>query len=350
MTLRSAPAAVRRAPRLAGEHLASASSVQTLSWADLLAEGEQALADRERHRGGDPLEPSSASGIDASSVPTDRAQWRRAALSREARWILEDVGGFSPAGLLGVLRDPAPEAAVERFRGLLAARLAGQPLQHVLGHASFRSLDLLVDRRVLVPRPETELLGGLAVSYLGQRRRATGRGSLALDLGTGSGALSLSLAVECDDLEIYAVDCSPSALAVARLNRDRLGVGARAVTLLCGSWYEPLARSLEHRFDLIVANPPYLAEHEWAELPAEVREFDPAIALVAGPTGLEAIGAVLEGATRFLAPGGCLLVEIAPAQKDTVRRQAESLGLVDVGVERDLSDRPRILRASAPDR
>lgn len=348
MSLRSSQAAVRRAPGLSAEHPVPSSSFPVASWAALLAEGEQALADPSRHRDGDPARGGSPLG-NASAAPTDSEQWRRAASAREARWILEDVGGFSPAGLLRALHDPAPEAAVERFRGLLAARLAGQPLQHVLGHASFRSLDLLIDRRVLVPRPETELLGGLAVRYLAERRRVTGGGSLALDLGTGSGALALSLAVECVDLEIYAVDCSASALAVASLNRARLGPGAATVTLLCGSWYEPLGRSLERRFDLIVANPPYLAAHEWAGLPAEVREFDPAIALVAGPTGFEAIGAVLEGAMRFLVPGGRLLVEIAPAHKDTVCRQAESLGLVDVAVERDLCDRPRILRAGAPD-
>lgn len=273
----------------------------------------------------------------ASSVGAERAAGRRALEARvaavvgaahEARWIVEEAGGDE-----------------ERALDLARRRRAGEPLQHVLGHWSFRTLDVVCDRRALVPRPETEVvvevaLAAVAASDDGERPLEL------VDLGTGSGVIALSLAVELGPrAHVTAVDRSRAALELAAVNRERAGVGPGQVELVEGEWFAPLPPSLRGRVDLVVSNPPYLAAAELATLDPVVRDFDPEAALVAGERGLEAIEAIVAGAPAVLAPGAPLVVELAPAQAAAAIRVATEAGCASARVERDLAGRLRCLVA-----
>ena len=182
---------------------------------------------------------------------------------------------------------------------LLERRRAGEPLQYVLGKWAFRTLELTVDPRALIPRPETEQVVEVALAVLRRRR------PVVVDLGTGTGAIALSIAVERPDAQVWATDVDPGALALARTNRER--VRARPVSYRQGSWFDALPDRLRGRVDLVVSNPPYVSEAEWAELDLEVR-CEPYGALVAGPgsdgtPGLGAVEAVLRGSVEWLAAG-----------------------------------------------
>jgi release factor glutamine methyltransferase len=261
---------------------------------------------------------------------------------QEARWLVADVAGAAgvdrTALAAGLDRPVGPDEAAA-LGALVERRAGGEPLQYVLGRWDFRRIEVAVDRRVLIPRPETEVLAGLAldeVDRLGAR--------LAVDLGTGSGALALALAAERPGLEVGATDRSPDALAVARANRDRLGLADR-VRLLAGSWFDPLPADWLGRVDVIVANPPYVSEDEMADLPPEVRDWEPPGALCAGPTGLEDVAAIVAGAPRWLARPGALLVEMAPHQVREAAHLAERAGFGSVSVWPDLAGRDRIVWA-----
>jgi release factor glutamine methyltransferase len=234
---------------------------------------------------------------------------------------------------------------VARFDAVLGRRLAGEPLQYALGRWSFRRLDLLVDRRVLIPRPETEVVVDHALAEL-DGLGAGPAGRVAVDLGTGSGAIALSLAVERPGLVVWATDVSEAALDVARANLAGTGRAGTRVRLAIGSWFDALPAELAGRIDLVVANPPYVATGE--TLPHEVAAWEPPGALVAGPTGLEDLQALIDGARRWLAPGGVLVLELAPHQAGSVAARAREAGLVRVRVEPDLSGRPRVLVARRP--
>jgi release factor glutamine methyltransferase len=223
---------------------------------------------------------------------------------------------------------------------MLERRLAGEPLQYALERWGFRSLDLYVDRRVLIPRPETEALAEMA---LDECRRLSGR--VAVDLGTGSGALALALAVERPGLEVWGTDVSNDALAVARANLAGVGRAATRVRLAEGRWFEALPDELAGRIDVIVSNPPYVADDEIVDLPDEVRDWEPHVALFSGPTGLEDIEHLLAEAPRWLARPGSLLVELAPHQARTARQLAAAAGFATATVWPDLTGRDRILLA-----
>ena len=193
--------------------------------------------------------------------------------------------------------DACPEApARARSLTLVDRRRRGEPLQHVVGHWGFRSLDLLVDGRALVPRPETEFTVEVALAEI-DGQWPSGHPLLAVELGTGSGAIACSLVVEREALRVIATDLSPAALAIAKLNRARLDPGrAGRIEFRSGDWYEALDPGIAGKVDLIVANPPYVAASEWHDLDPVVRDFDPRAALVAGESGREAIEEVLRGA------------------------------------------------------
>lgn len=227
-------------------------------------------------------------------------------------------------------------------------RIAGEPLQHVLGHWGFRSLDVVTDRRALIPRPETETLVSLALHHA-----PTHGPVLAADLGTGTGVIACSLAVELGDRAlVVAVDASAGAVSLASENVERvLGeTGRERVRVRLGSWFEGLPDEHRGGFDLVVSNPPYLSEREWPLLDAVVRDHDPPEALVAGPTGLEDIDWLVAGARSWLAPGGWLLVEIAPHQAEAISILARDAGYEAVEVCRDLAERDRVLVARWPER
>ncbi len=256
---------------------------------------------------------------------------------QEVRWIVESASGRSPSEQAAGLDDPVTEREVRFVDAMVARRAAGEPLQYVLGRWGFRTLDLLVDGRVLIPRPETEVVAGLAIDALPG-------GGVLVDLGTGSGAIALAAAAErWPDLEVWATDVSTDALAIARANLAGLGRRAGVVRLVEGDWYDALPHELRGRVDVVASNPPYVAAHE--ELPAEVADWEPIGALVPGPTGLEAIEVIVAGAPTWLRPGGTLVVEIGETQGDAVLALAAQAGLVDARIEPDLGGRDRALVA-----
>jgi release factor glutamine methyltransferase len=261
---------------------------------------------------------------------------------QEARWLGQRASGLEGAELIVGLEEPASLRDATFFYDMLERRLRGEPLQYVLGSWGFRVLDLYVDNRVLIPRPETETLTQMALE---ECRRLEAR--LAVDLGTGSGAIALALAVEWTGIEVWATDVSPDALAVARANGAGLGRIGAAVRLAEGSWYEALPAELAGAVDVIVSNPPYVAEFEVEDLPDEVRAWEPLAALVSGPSGLEAIERIVAEAPLWLARPGSLLVEIAPHQAPEAEALARDAGFGSAAVWPDLTGRDRMLLARA---
>ncbi|MEM9712388.1 MAG: peptide chain release factor N(5)-glutamine methyltransferase [Actinomycetota bacterium] len=258
---------------------------------------------------------------------------------QEVRWMIEDVAGIDPGA---VPHDTTAVATrhLARFDDMLTRRLAGEPLQYVLGHWSFRDLDLLVDRRVLIPRPETEVVVGLALDELA---RSGAEAPVAVDLGTGSGAIALSLVREHRTVEVWAVDASAAAVEVARANAA--GSGGRAAARLRiveGDWFAPLPDELRGSIDLVVSNPPYIAEDEVIE--AAVADWEPVAALRAGADGLRDLHHLVDEAHDWLAPGGSLVLEHAPDQADGLVTRAAAVGYVDAAIERDLAGRARAVR------
>lgn len=263
----------------------------------------------------------------------------------EARWIVEEASGLEGAELELGLDRPATVRGVTRLDGLVARRLAGEPIQYVLGHWSFRTLDLLCDRRVLIPRPETEQVVGHALDELDRLllARPSGHRATVVDLGTGSGAMGLAVAVERPGTDVWLVDRSPDALAVARANLAGLGMAGGRVRMAEGSWFQALPTELQGRVDLVVTNPPYVADAE--VLDASVVDWEPAGALVSGPSGLEAYEVILDRAPVWLAPGGALVAEIGATQAVAVTGLARAAGFTDVAVHPDHAGHPRSLIA-----
>jgi release factor glutamine methyltransferase len=273
-------------------------------------------------------------------------------LRHETRLVLLSSTPHPWAFLAAHLDEKAEGEAVALARRKAAERRSGVPLQWVVGAWGFRGIDVKVDGRALVPRPETEIVVEVALGELERMAAASPREPvrLALDLGTGSGVIALSLAAERSDLEVLAVDRSAEALSLARENLAELAVGtdptlSARVRLAEGDWYAAVGEELRGRVDIVVANPPYLAEAEWEQLDPVVRDHDPYGALVAGPTGLEAIEAVVGGAATFLRPTGSVVAELAPAQAGAAAEVARAAGLGEVAVLEDLAGRPRVLRA-----
>jgi release factor glutamine methyltransferase len=217
---------------------------------------------------------------------------------------------------------------------LVARREAGEPLQYIEGTAAFVTLDLTVDERVLVPRPETEGLFELAA-------RMVRNPEVVVDLCTGSGALALALKHRFPNSSVFGTDISADAIAVAGTNREKTGLD---VHLLSGDLFDPLPSHLRGQVDLVVANPPYVAEDEFDLLPADVKA-EPRVALVAGPTGLEVIERIGSEVGRWLRPGGVAVVEIGEAQGEAASRAFGGLATV---VRRDLADRDRYVVAVKP--
>jgi release factor glutamine methyltransferase len=259
--------------------------------------------------------------------------------SQEARWIVEEIGGFD-------LDDLVTRRGMARHDEFLRRRLSGEPLQYVLGHWSFRTLDLMVDPRVLIPRPETEAVVGHALDEFDRIVAGRSGEALVVDLGTGSGAIGFSIAVERVGARVWCTDRSPDALAVARANLSGIGRPARRVSLAEGSWFDALPGDLRGRLDLLVANPPYVAAGE--PLPPEVADWEPHAALVPGNDGTEDLDVIVDGAPVWLAPGGSLVLELDPRQVDRLAERASAVGLVEVEARPDLAGSDRALVARRP--
>jgi release factor glutamine methyltransferase len=215
-------------------------------------------------------------------------------------------------------------------------------LQYVLGHWSFRELDLMVDPRVLIPRPETELIVDLAKKAMS----ADAHGAIAVDLGTGSGAIGLALAMELPrgSAEIWITDSSRDALEVASANLAGLGVRGNNVHVALGDWYEALPHVIRGRVALIVSNPPYIAAGD-SEVEKIVSDYEPHGALFAGSTGLEDLTVIINGSREWLSPNGALVVEIGHRQGSEAKRLATEAGFVDVTIHQDLAGKDRFLTA-----
>lgn len=266
----------------------------------------------------------------------------------DARRIVEAAAGATPAEFGNALDDPATERAAAWFYSMLERRGAGEPLQYVVGSWSFRTLDLMVDRRVLIPRPETEVVAGWAVDEAARRSATVGRDHdvAVVDLGTGSGAIALSVAVECPAARVYATDVSADALAVASANLAGLGRAAARVTLHEGDWFEALPGALQRSIDVVVSNPPYIGVDE--ELPAVVADWEPAVALWSGPTGDEAVQRVVGEAPRWLRPGGTLVLEVASHRAQESAGIAADAGFAKIRVEQDVAGLDRVVIARLP--
>lgn len=246
---------------------------------------------------------------------------------------------------------PLSSAEVESYRSRVKRRLAGEPVQYITGTAGFRGLDLVVDRRVLVPRPETERLVAEVLEWArarSARGKAPASGWRMLDLGTGSGAIACALALELEGLDrVVGSDRSAAALHVARVNAER--VGARRAAWVVADGLSAFRGDVP--FDAIVCNPPYVADADRHALPREVAEWEPAGALFAGPAGTEAIAAVVHEAPRHLAPGGLLAIEVGRGQDRDARRLIEdAAGLEFLAAYSDMSGIARGVLALAPDR
>lgn len=255
----------------------------------------------------------------------------------DAEWLLAALLGCSRTQLALSRLAPLDEDRARRAEALLARRRAGEPIAYLLGRWEFWSLPLSVTPAVLVPRPETEGVVERALALVAGRPEPR-----ILDLGTGSGAIALALAHARPDARVVATDASPDALAVARANARALGL---AIDLRAGDWYAALDAGA--RFDLIVANPPYVERGDPALQPAVARH-EPEIALYAADGGLAALARIISGAGRLLRVGGHVVLEHGATQGAQVCALLAQAGFVDTGDARDLAGLPRVASGRWP--
>ena len=258
----------------------------------------------------------------------------------DAEHILAHVVGVDRLQLYLDFERPLSREELDGFRPLLRRRAAREPLQYILGHQPFRHLDLLVEPGVLIPRPETEVLVGEVLSWV----EAEGREApTAFEVGAGSGAICLSLAHEGYFTHIMATEVSAQALELARRNRDAAAL-ADKVDLRLGSLFEPVDD--EMRFDVIVSNPPYVAEVDEASLEPEVRDWEPREALFAGHDGLDVIRRLIDESPQYLKAGGLIALEVGADQPRRVAELLRETGRYrDVRIVRDYSGRERFVLA-----
>jgi len=253
----------------------------------------------------------------------------------EADWLLEEAA--DPEGS-GEPRGGAP-VSQEALRAMVTRRVAGEPLQYVIGWAPFGRLRLAVGPGVFVPRPETEGLADRAATRL----RTLPSPRTAVDLCTGSGAIACYLASEAPGTRVLATELDPGALAWARVNADRYGV-----ELLAGDLDAPLPPELARRVDVVCANVPYVPSEAIATLPTDVRDHEPRLSLDGGPDGLDLFRRLAERAGRWLAPRGWLYCEIGEDQAEEAAALLTAAGLAEVAVHQDLVGRDRIVEGTRP--
>ncbi len=266
----------------------------------------------------------------------------------EARWIVEEASGLEGADWVLGLDHPATVLGVAHLDAMVGRRVAGEPIQYVLGRWGFRALDLACDHRALIPRPETESVVEAALAELDavMASRPRSHRPVVVDLGTGTGAIALSIATERRRARVWGVERSSDALALARANLAGLGMAGREVRLAEGSWFAALPKELVGSVDLVVTNPPYVAASE--QLPAAVRDWEPSDALVGGNTGIEAYEEILSELGHWLSPGGAFTAEIGATQGNAVSALLADAGLVDVRVEADVAGHDRAVVARRP--
>jgi release factor glutamine methyltransferase len=262
-----------------------------------------------------------------SSPHPDRAR-------RDAEMLLLHLTGKTRAWMLAHGDEEFGGCTGVRYAGLVERRLAGEPIQHITGEVEFYGLPLRVTRDVLIPRPETEHLVETAIQIVQGSEAAR-----IVDVGTGSGAIAIALAKALPSAQVTAIDLSEAALAIARENAERNGVKVR---FLQGDLLEPVAHEA---FSLIVSNPPYVPESERPTLSVEVRDYEPAMALFAGPDGLDIYRRFISQAFSSLYAYGHILIEIGYGQAEAVRALLEESGFFNVRFVPDLQGIPRVVDA-----
>ena len=266
--------------------------------------------------------------------------------ANEARWLCEHASGLDGAEFRQSQHEFVTTAMAKQLHDMVRRRLAGEPLQYVMKRWAFRHLDVLVDQRVLIPRPETELLVDVGLAIANERLKQVERPLNIVDLGTGSGVIGLSMAHELPlgKTKVWLTDQSSDALDVARGNLVGVGQKGGGVRLALGSWWNALDASLKGAIDSALCNPPYIA-HDDDEVATDVHKWEPHSALYASDNGLADIREVISGAPTWLANNDWLALEIGYRQGDAVRALLENAGLVHVDIRRDLAGRDRIALA-----
>jgi release factor glutamine methyltransferase len=261
----------------------------------------------------------------------------------DAELLLAAVLGVRRLDLYLQHERPVTGAELEAYRAVIRRRLRREPAQYIIGRAAFRDLELVVDARVLIPRPETELLVGEALRWA-TKRRSVGSGALtALDIGTGSGAIAICLVREGGFERVVATDVSSDALEVAATNARRYGVTER-IEFRHGDGYDIVAPT--ERFSAIISNPPYIAEVERPALQPEVADHEPARALFAADGGLAVLRSIVSGAADRLEAGGLLALEMGITQPPAIVEAIGRTGAFETPrVIDDLTARPRIVTA-----
>jgi release factor glutamine methyltransferase len=262
----------------------------------------------------------------------------------DAELLLAGVLGMSRVELYTNYDRPLAKDEVDRFRDVLRRRAMREPVAYILGRREFWSLELEVDRRVLIPRPETETLVEAALKALRALRPTGDNGFRVLDVGTGSGAIAVALAVESPQTRVVATDVTAAALEVAPRNAARHGVADR-IEFRQGDLFDALAPG--EVFDLMVSNPPYCKASELREMDPEVREWEPTGALVSGPEGMDVTARLVARAPQFLRQDGFLLLEVgtqAAAARDLLARNDWQ----EIRLLTDLAGRSRVLVGRPP--
>jgi release factor glutamine methyltransferase len=268
---------------------------------------------------------ASVDALDAAGCETSRL---------DAELMLAHATGWDRAKLASEPDARLPVGASREFGEMVRRRVRREPVAYILGRKGFRRIELLVDRRVLIPRPETEHLVELALELAPAR---------VLDVGTGSGAIALAIADELGDARVTAVDTSFDAVRVAQANAERLGLADRVDVVLRGPSSLMGAEPDGHPFDLLLANLPYVSEDEWEDLEPEIREYEPREALVAGATGLEAITALTEELLGLAPRPAVVALEVGAGQADEVAKLIGAAGYAEVEVRKDLSGHDRVV-------
>ncbi len=268
--------------------------------------------------------------------------------SIEAEFLLAHAFGCQKKDLLIHPERVLTPGEVEQFKGFVERRGRREPLQYILGEVEFRGLSFKVNRKVLIPRPETELLVEEAINSIkGREGSGEGKDITILDLCTGSGCIAISIAKELPYCRVYAVDISERAIEVARENAERYGVGERVI-FLPGDLFEAIEPlGLDGEIDLIISNPPYVSKKEMEGLQPEIKAYEPLSALYGGEDGLDFYRRIVDEAPFYLSDGGLLIMEIGCSQAERVKDLLENEGLFSqIEVKKDLSGIDRIIKAA----
>jgi release factor glutamine methyltransferase len=255
----------------------------------------------------------------------------------DAQVLLAYVLGQERSWLFAHHDYPLSESEAEQYTELVARRVCREPVAYLIGRKEFYGMDFLVDQRVLIPRPETELLIDLALAQVQDRKNHR---IVVADVGTGSGAIAVTLAIHAPEAHLYGLDVSPTALAVAQANQARLAP-ASDITFL----QSDLLEALPEPVDLIIANLPYVTADEYEQLDPDIRNYEPKLALEAGAQGLDVIERLLQQVSRHLKPKGAVLLEIGSHQGDAVTKLAKAMKPRPsyVGLRRDYSGHIRMV-------